>query len=1498
MLFTFFGLPLICQAAVTVDAVTSKNTGANTSLTLPVGGDSWTHTVSGNNRLLIVGVSINQSAASESVSTVTYNGTALTRIGAVVRNDNVQAELWYLLAPIAGTHNVIVTLDAAAEFVAGAISFTGVDQTTPLGTFVGNSARNSKNPSVTVNSETGGLVVDILGYATSSVTVTTIGAGQTQQWAQVTTNGTPTLNAAGYSSTKDGASSVTMSWTLSSKLTWVIGAVPIIPALDTFGYRKLITIDRTKVGATGTATTTLSNYPVLINVTDPDLKFGSGGYIQNANGYDIIFRGLNDAVCGGAANNPCTLSHQIEEYVPSSGKLVAWVKLPSVNTNAASSNTAFYIYFGNSSITSSLEQATSVWDSNFQAVWHMADNAASYNVAQSTSVTTIGNGVLYDGINTINTSTRAATGLISGALSFNGTSNYIAQTNTTAISNPQNITLSAWIQTGTASGHKVMGFEGSRTGTASANWDRMLYIGTDGKAYAGCCYGTTGFTAVSTGALNDSGWHYLVAQINDTGNMLRIYIDGTLNNSTSVGAPCENKTGYWRMGSYKLGWTNGTDGYYGGNMDEVRISNAIRSSDWIKTDYNNQSSPSTFYSIGSREASPITFVELISFTATNYSGLVQLQWKTGYEVDNLGFRIYREDASGLTRITPSMVAGSALLARNNAALTSGRAYIWHDFVESPTKLPSYWLEDIDTKGKSTWHGPITATIGESDLPPQVLSAVLSHLGKGASKAKSNGYDWHYWSNSSFLKHVPSASMMNTTLEYSVPEEASDQLRLSLAKDELREPEMLSVSLDPTWEAAVKILINKQGWYRLTQPELIQAGLSYYANPKYLQLYADGKQQPMMVFTCGGLSRSSVGQNAPNSERGASRLSRRACEGEFGEDDWIEFYGTGLDSPWSDTRAYWLVDGTKPGKRIAAIDGSIWQSGTRSLLTTIEFKPKTIYMPELLNGDGDNFFGSVVSFEGDDETLLLNHLDSLASADGLLQVRLQGAIDIPHAVQVQVNGAVVGSIELEGLSAGAASFSLSPGLLLPGENHIRLLALNGEDDISLIDYLRVSYWRTLDADEDFLPITLAGNQAITVAGFTSPVIRVVDVTDPQYPMEVTGTIAPKDGRFAISVLIKEPGTRSIIAFANTSIQMPEAMKPNVRTSWSKITGGADVIIISHADFIRSLQPLKAQHEAEGFVVALADIEDVYDEFNYGQKSPDALKDFLQKAFEEWNNKPKFLLLVGDASFDPRNYLGLGDFDYVPTKIVNTDYMETASDDWFADFDNDGIPEIAVGRLSVRTADEAAAQVSKIVAYKQAAMNGNPGNWANTVVLVADRNDGFDFESASNQLSALVPSSLSASKIFRGQIGDAAARTQILQSLNAGALIMNYIGHGSVELWRGDLLTSADPAGLTNGTRLPLAIAMTCLNGYFDDIYTESLAEALMKSPNGGAVGVWASSGLTDAQYQQVMNQELFAQLFNYSQTVGEAIIKAKTSVQNLDVRKTWIFFGDPTIRLPF
>jgi hypothetical protein len=143
----------------------------------------------------------------------------------------------------------------------------------------------------------------------------------------------------------------------------------------------------------------------------------------------------------------------------------------------------------------------------------------------------------------------------------------------------------------------------------------------------------------------------------------------------------------------------------------------------------------------------------------------------------------------------------------------------------------------------------------------------------------------------------------------------------------------------------------------------------------------------------------------------------------------------------------------------------------------------------------------------------------------------------------------------------------------------------------------------------------------------------------------------------------------------------------------------------------------------------------------------------------------------------------------------------------------------------------------------------------------------------------------------------ARRSLFEALYRKQFLVNYAGHGSVNQWRGNLLTNDDALALSN-EHLPMFVMMTCLNGYFHDPALDSLGESLMKAERGGAVAVWASSGMTLPTDQALMNQELYRLLFNRGQamTIGEAVIRAKAASSDPDVRRTWILLGDPAMKL--
>ena len=665
---------------------------------------------------------------------------------------------------------------------------------------------------------------------------------------------------------------------------------------------------------------------------------------------------------------------------------------------------------------------------------------------------------------------------------------------------------------------------------------------------------------------------------------------------------------------------------------------------------------------------------------------------------------------------------------------------------------------------------------------------------------------------------------------------------------------------------MKLSIKQEGWYRVSQSELAAAGFNTKTDPRMLQMFVDGREQPISVS----------GQE----------------DGRFDSSDAVEFYGVGPDSAYTDSRTYWLVSGSQPGLRIEKVKSKGTSAASGSFPYTVERRDRSIYFSALRNGDKENFFGAVIARDAVDQSISVQHLD-VAGSGAELELALQGVTELPHRVRVELNGVEVGYTGFDGQMEGTTRIPLGRGVLKEGQNIVRLTALGDESDVSLVDFIRVTYPHTYTADSDALRFTAQAGRQLSIGGFTSPGVRVFDVTDPGAVSEVAALAQLQKGGYLVTVTAPEGrGDRLLLALTNGRVSRPAAMSPN-RPSTLRWPGqGADLIVITHRNYLDAVGPLKAVRESQGLSVAVVDVEDVYDEFSFGQKSPQAIRDFLAFASTGWQRPPRFVLLVGEGSLDPKGYLGFADSDFVPTKLIDTRLMETASDDWFADFDGNGVAEMAIGRLPVRSAPEAATVIAKIIGYDRSQSS-------NSVLLVADSNDGYDFGSMSSGLRDAIPQSMNVSEIHRGETDPASAQSELIAALGQGQRIVNYVGHGNVDQWRASLLTSGSARTLTN-SQLPLFVMMTCLNGYFQDPVLESLAGSLMKAERGGAVAVWASSGMTTPSEQSVLNQQMFRLVLDSpnagSLTLGEATVKAKSAVSDIDIRRTWILFGDPSMKL--
>jgi hypothetical protein len=768
---------------------------------------------------------------------------------------------------------------------------------------------------------------------------------------------------------------------------------------------------------------------------------------------------------------------------------------------------------------------------------------------------------------------------------------------------------------------------------------------------------------------------------------------------------------------------------------------------------------------------------------------------------------------------------------------------------------------VDLDGTRTLHGPVAIAdcgLGNADCKKvSENSPTLGELNRGlnqqsaiSNRQSNGGVLFSSWPAGAFVPEVDPASQTRRPGN-NVPPDADDLARQ-------REVEA---------RPGFKISVSREGWYRLTQQQLIEAGLDPNVDATHLQLYLNGRVVP---------------------------IKRAGQTSTFDKSDYIEFYGQGSDSPTDPAQTYYLTVADTAGSRVReGLPGSLGPpSGPASFAYTIERKERMIYFAGLLNGDVENFFGQIISSGQTSSSLPVSHPEIQTPAQ--LEIALQGVTSQSHQVQVSFNGEKIGLMDFSNTDHPVQTFDIPGQNLIEGDNLVTLTAVGAGSDVSLVDVMRLTYGHIHVADNNRLELLVNDAETRRFSGFDNENIRVIDVKSPTAATEITSAArvnAEPDGSFSVDVQVTGATnlkTHKLLVFADSAAVTPDAVKLNEASSWWSETDGADYLIITTHDLLGNVEPLAQLRRNQGLVVKVVDVEDLFDEYSYGLHSPQALKDFIQTTQTTWTLKPHFLLLAGDASYDPKNYFGLGNNDLVPTKLVDTVLREVASDDWLADFNADGVADLAIGRLPVRTTGQADTMVNKIISYEN--MTPDPNRAA---MLVADHT----FEAASSSVQSLLPSGMPVQVINRNDSDDASIHNQIMSALNQGPQVANYFGHGSTGVWTSALLLSNDDAPLfTNTNRLTVFTMMTCYNGFFQDAVNDSLAESLLKAP-GGAVAVWASTALTEPDGQTTIDQEFYRQIFAAQPaTLGDASRAAKLTTSDSDVRRTWTLFGDPAMHL--
>ena len=504
--------------------------------------------------------------------------------------------------------------------------------------------------------------------------------------------------------------------------------------------------------------------------------------------------------------------------------------------------------------------------------------------------------------------------------------------------------------------------------------------------------------------------------------------------------------------------------------------------------------------------------------------------------------------------------------------------------------------------------------------------------------------------------------------------------------------------------------------------------------------------------------------------------------------------------------------------------------------------------------------------------------------------------------MSLNGTPIGEGQWDGLTDSSLSLSFDQSLLHAGANTVRVDALLDAGvayNYFYLDRFELTYQRAYRASDDRLWATGPANQRIVASGFGSDAISLFDLTDVTRPKTVLGArIDGVPGNYRIGFVPTSSATPYLM-LTSAAIRQPASLRAMQTTGLASRNAGAKYLLIGPDDFAESAQRLVDFRANQGLSGKFVPLQAIYDEYAAGQKTPHAIRNFLAYASRHWRDAPKYVVLGGKGTFDPKDYLGYGT-DRLPVLMALTEAGVIAADQRFVDGDGDGIGDLPIGRLPAVTAAEFSAMVDKLIAYENPA-----APQSRRAVLLADGPDTGGNYTADSELMAeyLLQAGYSDDEIQRLYLEKMPVntiRTQLFDALNSGVWLMNYFGHSGVTALDHGLLTVSDAAGLTNLDRLPVMAGMTCYMNRFEYPAMTTLGESLLLNPKGGAAAVWSSGGWSyDSQARQ-LDEGFFKALFESgASTVGDTTFKAISEYVKAgnptDTPSVYNLLGDPASR---
>lgn len=731
----------------------------------------------------------------------------------------------------------------------------------------------------------------------------------------------------------------------------------------------------------------------------------------------------------------------------------------------------------------------------------------------------------------------------------------------------------------------------------------------------------------------------------------------------------------------------------------------------------------------------------------------------------------------------------------------------------------------------------------------------------------------------------------------------------------------------------KIAVLKDGIFKLSYSFLKNLGLDIdNLNPLNFKLYGNGgKSLP-----------------AANSAYRADDLKQNAIyvegelDGSFDPSDYVLFYGQSPHSwsyntttqlfehelnKYSDTTFYFITF-SNTGESPKRIVNQVSQPSSTNTVTS--FNDYAFYEKDLVNliGSGELWFGEVFDIKTS-YNFAFNFPNIESSTP--VQINFSGAgrsgvsniftvSSGANSVNLPVTPVNTGSFHdrYANIVNGSVTISSPPSVVNVIVNYNKPTS----ESVGWLDELELNARRNLIMANNQLffrdiQSVAPGNISNFVIGNALDIQKIWDITDPFNIKNQQSTLSGN----SLSFNVATDTLKTFVAF-NSNYDSQVIGIGEVQNQNLHAINQADMVIVSHPNFLTQADQLSNFHINEGLTVVTVTPEQIYNEFSSGSQDIIAIRDFLRMLYERntLTTAPKYLLLFGDGSYDNKNRV-VGNTNFIPTyqSPNSLDVIGSlVSDDYYGLLDlNEGTwagteyADVAIGRLPVKSAAEANNVINKIINYNTP---NSMNEWRNRIEFIGDDEDNNIHMNQSNSLAGMVETSNKAynpNKIFLdaykqestpGGTRYPEVNKAINETVDKGSLIVNYTGHGGETGWAHErVLTLSDINGWTNTQGYPLFITATCEFSRFDDPKRTSAGELVLLNANGG-IGLLTTVRLVFSSPNFTLNQSFYNQVFTKTSgiypTIGDVFLKVKNLNASVVNNRNFTLLGDPALRLAY